>query len=857
MSKNVRRLFETFKPDSYKLELNPDRDSMVTRGTVVVTGRKTGRPSRRLTFHQHGVRITSASVVYQNKKGAQEDIKVTRINHQATLHEVRLHSDKLLYPGRYTVTMHFTGKVQINMQGIYASNYEYEGKKRKIVSTQLESHHAREAFPCIDEPEAKATFDLTLLSPVKETVIGNMPAKSQTERDGKLVTEFETTPKMSSYLLAFVYGDLHARHTITKNGVDIRVWATKAHDLTSLDFGLDVAKRAIEFFEDYYGIPYPLAKCDHVAIPDFSSGAMENWGLITYRESCLLVDPETASQTNREYIALVVSHELSHQWFGDLVTMRWWNDLWLNESFANVMEYVAADTLFPEWQLWNEFVSREGLMALQRDAVAGVQAVRVDVHHPDEISTIFDGAIVYAKGGRLLNMLMRYVGQEDFRAGLKQYLTENAYGNTTGDDLWAALGAASGKDITNFMKPWIDRSGFPVVDVDQTEKNVIIRQHHFLLDPKKADPDRLWPVPLFSDAALPALLSTAELTQELPTLETVRLNQDALGHYIVHYLQTGQNTAIARLIDKQQLSAAERLMLLTGSFLLANAGLDSFTATLRLLEHYANEDNEYVWSAMALTISACRCFIAADPKLEEPIKSLVRKLIEKQFVRLGFAAKPKESSEDTKLRATIIGLGVYAGHEAITKQALALFDAYQTKPPAVPSELRSAVFSAAVRHNHNNAFTYLLDLDDHTNNVDLKQDILDSITIANKTPEITRLLGRLQDSDKVRSQEVLRWLCRLLYSRYSQDQTWQWLQTNWDWIEETFKEDMSYGYVPRYAAGAFNTRKLLETYKTFFGPLKPQPALTRSITIGVEELENRVVWLERDQAAVKDYFEHQ
>lgn len=854
MSKKVKRLFEGFQPANYTIELNPDRDNMTIEGTVVITGQKVGRPSQRITLHQHGLKITEATITKQDKKGVQ-NIEVSRISHHKSFDEVRLHSDSVLYSGQYALTLRFTGRVQEGMHGIYASSYEHEGKKLKVVSTQFESHHAREAFPCIDEPEAKATFDLTLISPAKESVIGNTPIASQNEENNKLITAFETTPKMPTYLLAFVYGDLQYKEATTNDGVAVRVWATKAQPANTLDFGLDVAKRAIEFFIDYYGVPYPLAKCDHVAIPDFSAGAMENWGLITYRERCLLVDPQTTSQSGREIVASVICHELSHQWFGNLVTMKWWDDLWLNESFANVMEYVATDALFPEWSIWNTFITQEGLSAFRRDSIAGVQAVRTEVRHPDEIASLFDPSIVYAKGGRLLNMLMNYLGQEDFRKGLKAYFTKHAYGNTRGNDLWTALSQASHKDVAAFMNPWLTRSGFPVVKVNQQQKELNLSQRHFLLDPAKADTERLWPVPLLSNSPdVPALFTAKEQDVKLSSAEFVRLNRGAIGHYIVHYANPAHAAATASLVTTKQLDTAERLMLLSDSSMLGRAGAQSFAGTLELLEHYAAENSEPVWDIMALVIADCRRFVDVKPGLEDAIKAFIRTLIEAEYQRLGWAEQPDEPSQDTKLRATIIGLGAYAKHPDILKHALKLFETYQHDQQSIPAELRGIVFGAAVRSSVAGAFDYLLNLDETTNNVDLKQEVLGALTLTRESEQIDTLLARLKDTEKVRQQDVDHWLVYLLRSRYARPQAWKWLRDNWDWIEKTFGEDKSYDYFPRYAASSFSTKQLLNEYKAFFEPLKTQPALTRNIVMGIEELENRVVWLERDLAAVESYF---
>jgi len=853
MSKKVKRLFRYFQPTQYDLHLTPDRDTMKLSGSVTITGKKT-RPSQRITFHQHDLTITEATITRKDKKGSLS-VAVTRINHQRSLDEVRLHTEDMLYAGEYQITMQFEGKITDSMHGIYPCYYEIDGKKQALIGTQLESHHAREAFPSIDEPEAKAVFNLTLVSPEGETVLGNTPIAMQTKQDGKLVTTFEPTPRMSTYLVAFAYGDLQSKETKTKSGVDVRVWATKAHAPEALDFGLDAAKRSIEFFDEYFGVPYPLPKLDSIALPDFSAGAMENWGLMTFRESCLLADPATASHSTRELVCMVVAHEISHQWFGDLVTMKWWNNLWLNESFANVMEYVATDALYPEWNIWNTFITQEGLSALRRDSIAGVQAVQTEVNHPDEISTIFDPSIVYAKGGRLLRMLMQYIGEDAFRKGLEDYFTKHAYTNTVGEDLWNALGKASGKDIASFMNPWIMQSGFPVVSVTQKGTKLDLTQTHFLLDPTKADEARVWPIPTLSDREdVRALCDKPTTHDHLTTEEFVRINQGAVGHYIVHYATPEHRESIAQLVKTKKLGEAERLMLLSDSSLLARSGRNSFEDTLRLLENYANEDKEPVWDIMSLILADSRRFIDADPTLEAPMKQQIRDVIQAQFERLTWREKSKEPVEDTKLRALITGLGVYADHREIIGEAVVLFEAYKKDSANVPAELRSIVFDAAVRQDLEGAFDYLLDLEHRTSNVDLKYDIALALTSTRTKAKAERLLARLKDADLVRPQDVARWIIYLLRNRDTRQIAWDWLRDNWDWIEKTFDGDKSYDAFPRYAASCFNTRERMEEYRAFFEPKLDNISLVRNITMGIEEIENRVAWLERDLPAVQAYF---
>jgi len=782
-----------------------------------------------LWLHAKDVTITECHVDGESVKyshGENDEVEVQVDSTKSTEHRV---------------TLSFEGAVTDQMHGMYPCYFDHEGVKKELIATQFESHHAREVFPCIDEPLAKATFDVTLTTESGVTVIGNMPISSQHTENDRLVTSFETTPRMSSYLLAWVYGELHKKSARTKSGVEVNVWATPAQPIESLDFSLDIAVRTIDFFDEYFGTPYPLAKSDHVALPDFSSGAMENWGLITYREMALLADPKTTSVSAKHYIATVVAHELAHQWFGNLVTMKWWNDLWLNESFATLMEYIAVDALEPSWNVWLDFSSAETVMALRRDALDGVQSVQVDVNHPDEISTLFDSAIVYAKGARLLRMLETYIGKEAFRTGLKEYFTTHAYKNTEADDLWSSLSASSGKDIAGFMNAWISQPGYPVVNFDETT----LSQTQFFVGAHDIKVQRTWPIPLgASDTQVPELLDTTSITIDAP--ELVRLNSSDSAHFITQY-SSKRLAAILQNIASS--SALERLQLMHEQSLLARGGQLPSSQLIPLLLSYQQEQEESVWDIMALTFSELKRFTENDNESEAKLRTLAGKISTKRFTELGWDQRDGEPESETKLRATLLGMMLYSEDPAVLTEANSRFTTVPIEK--LPAETRALLIGTAVKHHETDDLVRsLLDTHTKTSSSDLRGDICAGLT-STKSPITARMLLDLsKDSAVIKPQDAIRWFIYLIRNRHTRDEAWQWLTQNWTWIEETFGGDKSYDDYPRYAAIGLSTRQQLHDYSSFFAPMKTVLALTRAITLGEAEIEARVELIERDKAAV-------
>ena len=819
------RFANKFTPAHYGLALNIDREQRNFTGKVIIDG-KLALGSQEISLHS-------------------KDLSIEKVIVDGSTAAFEFHNyDELRLLGKYSgevqIAIEFSGTITDAMHGMYPCYFEHDGVKKELIATQFESHHAREVFPCVDEPAAKATFDVTLTTENDITVLGNMPIVSQKSEADRLITTFDTTPKMSAYLLAWVYGELHAKSGKTSGGVEVNVWATPAQKPESLDFALDHAIKTIEFFDEYFGTAYPLPKSDHVALPDFSSGAMENWGLITYREVCLLADPASTTVASKQYIATVVSHELSHQWFGNLVTMKWWNNLWLNESFATIMEYIAVDAIHPEWNIWLDFATRESVMALRRDAIDGVQAVQVDVENPDEISSLFDGAIVYAKGARLMRMCQSFVGHEAFRRGLASYFAEFAYGNTEADDLWRHLSEASGQDIANLMNTWISQSGYPVVSVDEkglSQAQFFIGEH----EPSQ----KLWPIPLMAESTedVPALLETRHLA--LPITPGERLNANDNAHFITHYAPSYLSAILAR----DDLSTVARLQLLDEQTLLIRGGLASSDTLIDLLQNYTGETSQAVWDIMSLAIGELKKFVETDESAEKALKKLSGELARPLFEKLGWEVSDGEPEDTTKLRGTILGLMAYSDSPEILAHIDELFAGGVEN---IDAELRPLVISSVVRRTTDLALiTQLFELYSRTQSADLAEDIRAGITSVKQPEHIDYVISQLTNTDAIRPQDTWHWFAYLIRNRYARTAAWQWMRDNWGWIESQFEGDKSYDYYPRYAASGLTTREQLAEFREFFTPLRDQPALTRVIDLGISEIQARIELLERDGEAVR------
>lgn len=818
----IRRLLDYFAPQHYQLQLNIEPEHSRFSGQVTVTGETVGKQAR---LHSKDLDILS--------------VKTERNDSP----DWRLSEDELIIDDTANeITVQFQGRLSDTaMNGLYLCKYRQDGHTCRLFATQFESHYARKCFPCVDEPSAKATFDLsiTVNSPDVQTVLSNMPGEQVNH-----TWRFQTTPKMSTYLLAFVGGNFVSKSDRTKRGVKVNVYATPAQPTGLLDYALDTAVKSVEFYEDYFGIDYPLPKLDNVALPDFSAGAMENWGLITYRESALLADNNSAVDT-RESVAITITHEIAHQWFGNLVTMAWWDDLWLNESFASLMEHIVTDRLHPEYHVMDDFQASDVFYALTRDSLAGVQAVRQTVGSPDEIATLFDGAIVYIKGERLMKMLRRLIGEEQFRRALRHYFTKHKYGNTVADDLWQAMSEVSKLDIAQLMKSWLTEPGYPIITADLIEsKRLRLKQAPLYAD----SPVETRPVPLFCNLPdVPKLMTESEIVLDAPTDQTIQLNVGGDGHYLTEYddqLFTGLRRRFSNL------GTIDKIELLQESFFLSQLGRRDISQQLDLLSEAGHETNQAMIGKVAGLTAGLDRLVDLDSDEQAALRQFVSGLFKGQFTRI-FQGHTDDIN-DTKARPIILSRLVYARDEQAIAYCDDLYRQHTADVSQIDSNLRSIVLSAEVRLARPGVFDQLWELYLSVQDVELRLDICSALTATTDLSQADKLLTGSTVTTLIRPQDNYYFISGLMANRYTRSTAWYWIRHNWSWIEEVFGGDMNYDSYVQVAGHHLSTDDQLVEYDNFFRGINA-PALSRTIKLGHNDIVQRLSWIKRNRPVLTDF----
>ena len=791
----MERFLDYFVPEKYVLDLEIDKHKKTLMGKVKIEG---VAKAKNLKFHAVGLSVDEVKIDGKSVRFLCEDGVLT-------LFEVP-QSDLIVEIG-------YHGSLNENMEGAYLSSYEYKGQKELMVATQFESHYAREAFPCIDEPAAKAVFELKLTIPDKDdTVLANTRMKEEILSDGKKICIFEPTPRMSTYLLAFVIGRLRGKTVKNKHGVEITTYAALNQEEAAVDFANEVAAKSLEFFDDNFGVKYPLDKLEQVALPDFEAGAMENWGLVTYRESMLLAG-KNATLSTKKSVALTVAHELSHQWFGDLVTMEWWDDLWLNESFASVVEYFAVDKNYPEFKIFEGFFVGDSLAALKRDAYRDVQSVHQEVKSPAEIATLFDPAIVYSKGARLMLMLIRMMGWEKFCQGIREYFEKYQYQNTVGDDLWNTLGKWADFDVKALMHAFIDRPGYPVI-TNEGKNFENFSQKRFLLDAKMEKSD--WPIP--------------------------KITEDMSGHYILNLTDAEFNERLERF---NELSLEEKLRLLIDRSLIAKTPLASSASLLPLLMKFRDEDSAAVWEIILTIVGGLKIFFECGSAEEKEFKKFVGKLVDAKLSEIGLETQPDDDENRLRLRDILLALDYYAETKNNLEKLAKMYDSDLTK---LDAEIRGSILDAKI-YEEPEILEEFLRVYQKSADPELKFDLLVAMTLSKDEKNVEKMLGLLEKPEIIKPQDQFYLFIYLYRNGAAKEKAFSWLTTHWEYVKK-MAGDKSLENYPRYIASSVKNEQEAKAYSDFFGPMRDDAAVARAILIGENEIKSQLQLIVEDKETV-------
>jgi puromycin-sensitive aminopeptidase len=821
-------------PNRYEIRLEPDLNNALFHGQETVTVAVV-QPTTAIMMNAADLSVTQAYVENDQKQRLEASIELDE-----TLQRCRLTFAQAVTPGTWRVVIGFHGTLNDKLRGFYRSTYkDASGTTQIMAATQFEATDARRAFPCWDEPDFKAVFATTLVIDPNLTAVSNTSVVSESVEAGKNVLRFADSMKMSTYLVAFIVGQLVATEPRSVGKTPLRLWTVPGKQPLTL-FGHDIAAASLEFFERYYGIPYPGDKLDLLAIPDFASGAMENLGAITFRETALLVDQRTGTHGELERVADVVAHENAHMWFGDLVTMSWWNGLWLNEAFATFMEMLAVDAWKPEWKRWDTFgVSRAAAFSV--DGLWSTRPIEYPVRAPKDADAMFD-VLTYEKGASVLRMLEQHLGPDVFRDGVREYLRAHAYSNADTKDLWVSLGKAAQQPVPELMDGWIFQPGYPLVSarLDGVSELVLTQQRFAYLRTDESSTQN-WQIPVQirietrDKAEHRRVLLTGHQTRiPLPSdMRQVLINEGGHGFYRVQYdaplLQRLLKTGLDRL------APTERFNLVSDAWATTLSGAMPLPDYLRLTQHFTQERDKNVWAVLVDSLSFFNRIITVSerPGLEVFVQSLITPAVRE----LGWGPRPDDNDLVRQLRGELIGvLGRLGNDPATQEQASVYYQRYRTDPASVDPNLVPALVSILA---HTGVETRYEEFSECCRTAVTPQEerrYLFSLAAFQSPSLLARTLAHTING-KIRTQDAPFVVSAGLGNVYGRELAWEFVKKNWDQMDRLFPKQG----VRRMCGGIVNlaTPELERDVQVFFA--------SRNADLGGKTLEQ---YLEQLRIAV-------
>ncbi|KAI4877168.1 hypothetical protein NFI96_020663 [Prochilodus magdalenae] len=851
---NKMRLPQTVSPLHYDLLIHPNLTSLDFSGSVKIQV-EVHKETNIVVLHSKDLNITKAALL-----GSAEG-QVLRVLEYPAYQQIALVSDTTVLKkgGVYVIELEFVAKLSESFHGFYKSTYRTrEGEERVLASTQFEPTSARAAFPCYDEPAFKANFSIRIRRESRHISISNMPKlRTLTLPGGLFEDQFDVTVKMSTYLVAFIVCDFLSISKNTGHGVKISVYAVP-EKIDQAEFALDAAVKLLDFYDDYFDIPYPLPKQDLAAIPDFQSGAMENWGLTTYRETALLFDPHKSSASDKLGITMVIAHELAHQWFGNLVTMQWWNDLWLNEGFAKFMEFVSVNITNPELQVEDYFLEK-CFEAMEVDSLSSSHPVSTPVENPAQIQEMFDD-VSYDKGACILHMLREFMTPEDFKSGIVRYLKRYSYQNTVNTHLWESLTtkqhSESELDVRAMMETWTLQEGFPLITVEVKGRQVRLTQERYL---KGEDTSRtsgfLWHVPLTYVTSNTAtvhrfLLKTKTDVLYLPEeVDWVKFNVDMSGYYIVHYEGSGWDDLIALLKHNHTaLSSNDRASLINNVFQLVSVGKLPLDKALDL-SLYLSRETEIMPVTQGLSelvplykLMEKRDMEALDNQMKGYIVHLFSKLIDRQVWT------DDGSMSERMLRSYLLLFACVRGHPPCVSTATQLFNKWKESDGnmSLPNDVSLAVFAVGARTAEGWDFLFEKYRESLYNS--LKSRIKSALSISPLAHKLKWMMEQSLEGSVMKTQDLPYVVTSVSRNPKGHKHAWDFLRTNWHSLVKKF--DLGSPSVAHMVTGVtsqYSTREMLEEIRGFFNSLTAETgAELRCIQQALENVEENIRWTDKN-----------
>jgi aminopeptidase N len=862
------KLSKQVVPTEYSVRITPHIDKFTFTGSETVQ-LEARAPVHQLVLNALEIEIASASI--DNKEIPKGSIK---IDNKSELLTITLGSE--LPAGSHTLALSFSGKINEQGRGLFYMRYQEEvsGARKIALGTQFEATDARRFFPCWDEPSFRARFQLTAVVPENWLAVSNMPVESETILDnpeiigaGGKEVRFAATPPMSSYLNVFVAGELDLIETQSA-GTQIRVIATKGKAEWGR-YALESTAQILQYYNDYFGVPYPLPKLDQIAIPGGFGGAMENWGAITYFESVLLFDPEKSSAATRQRIYEVIAHETAHQWFGDLVTMGWWDNLWLNEGFASWMGTKCTAHFNPQWEVWlarnipRDPTRRTGIakeLEMEGDARSTTHPIQQSIASEAEANNAFDD-ITYRKGQAFLLMLESFLGEDVFRDGIRRYMAAHEYSNSTTADLWNALSEASGKSVGEIAAAWTEQPGFPLVKVKRNGENVSLSQERFTIHFPNA-PALQWKIPLtyflVGDDKPQSRLMTGKTDNlaAIPPGRVLKLNAEGNGNFRVQYDQASW-TLLMGVLPK--LSVPDRVNLLGDVWALVQAGRLSLPAYLRLIGKLPSEPELAERDQIINTFDYINRLLLGDPAREK-FQTYARGVLRPTFDQVGWEPRGNETPRDALLRASLLqALGDLDDGE-IVADCRERFQKYIVAPASLAPDLRAPIFWVVGHYADEATWNALHELGLRTTSIEEKQNYYDALAAA-RDPDLIAKTLPISLTDELPTSRALHLVGKV--ARYSDhpELAWEFAKANMKALLAKADTAAANSYGPSLFTFFSESARAAELKAYAKTNLPSAPASAKEVAKAVDEIEFRAEFKRRlakqfslstDERAAKD-----